>query len=77
MEFLGTAKTERECNAYIIEKAKKNGFTAFDRTKPYKPGDKVYYDNRGKAVILAVMGKRASPRVQKSSLPISTRPVST
>ena len=47
MEFLGTAKTERECNAYIIEKAKKNGFTAFDRTKSYKPGDKVYYDNRG------------------------------
>ncbi len=58
MEFLGTAKTERECNAYIIEKAKKNGFTAFDRTKSYKPGDKVYYDNRGKAVILAVMGTK-------------------
>ncbi|MCM1365258.1 MAG: aminopeptidase [Faecalibacterium sp.] len=58
MEFLGTAKTERECNAYIIEKAKQNGFVEFDCTKKYSAGDKVYVNNRNKAVILAVIGQK-------------------
>ncbi len=60
MDFLGAAKTERECVDYIIEKAKKNGFTAFDKTKTYKAGDKVYVNNRGKSVILALMGKQSA-----------------
>ena len=58
MEFLGTAKTERECNAYIIEKAKNEGFKAFSPYERYNAGDKVYLDNRGKALILAVMGEK-------------------
>ncbi len=58
MDFLQKGKTERECNSYIIEKAKANGFTEFDCTKKYSAGDKVYYNNRSKAVILAVIGKK-------------------
>ena len=55
-DFLATAKTERECVDYIVEKAETQGFTAFDNKKTYKAGDKVYYNNRGKSIILAVMG---------------------
>lgn len=57
-DFLATAKTERECVDYMIEKAEAQGFTAFDNKKAYKAGDKVYYNNRGKSIILAVMGKK-------------------
>lgn len=57
MQFL-EAKTERECNAYIIEKAKQNGFVEFDCNKKYNPGDKVYVNNRNKAAILAVIGEK-------------------
>ena len=58
MEFLQTAKTERECNTFVIGKAKEKGFEEFDPSKTYKAGDKVYVNNRNKAVILAVMGKK-------------------
>lgn len=58
MEFLGTAKTERECNVYLIEKAKNEGFKPFSPYERYNAGDKVYLDNRGKALILAVMGQK-------------------
>lgn len=57
-EFLATAKTERECVDYMIEKAEAQGFVAFDNKKAYKAGDKVYFNNRGKSIILAVMGKK-------------------
>lgn len=55
--YLDTAKTERESVAEAVKLAKKNKFTEFKRGKKYKPGDKFYYVNRGKAVILGVMGK--------------------
>ncbi len=57
-EFLAVAKTERECVDYMVEKAQTQGFTAFDSKKTYKAGDKVYFNNRGKSIILAVMGKK-------------------
>lgn len=60
MTFLSEAKTERECNTWVIEKAKKNGFVEFDKNGSYKPGDKVYVNNRDKAVILAVFGKKSA-----------------
>ena len=56
--FLDVGKTERESAAYTIELAEKNGFVPFDRNAEYKAGDKVYYNNRGKAVILCVFGKK-------------------
>lgn len=57
-EFISKAKTERECNAYIIEKAKKEGFVEFEPLKKYAPGDKVFQNIKNKAVILAVIGKK-------------------
>jgi aspartyl aminopeptidase len=57
--FLQRAKTERECNKAILEKAASLGFVPFDPFGSYKPGDKVYVDNRGKSVILCVFGKKS------------------
>ena len=56
--FLNSSKTEREAVHYAIARAEKLGFTPFDAGKAYKAGDKVYLNNRGKALILAVMGKK-------------------
>lgn len=58
MKFLNEAKTEREIASWMKDKAESLGFTEFDKTKKYKAGDKVYRLNRGKAIILAVIGKR-------------------
>ena len=57
-KFLDAAKTEREAAAYAVKTAEKAGFVPFDYKTKYKAGDKVYYLNRGKAVILAVFGKK-------------------
>ncbi len=56
--FLNAAKTEREAVTRTVELAEKEGFKPFDRTKPLKPGDKVYTVNRGKSIALAVIGTR-------------------
>ncbi|MGN1133832.1 MAG: aminopeptidase [Oscillospiraceae bacterium] len=56
--FLNSAKTEREFTAKAQELAEKNGFEKFVLGKEYKAGDKFYYNNRGKAVILGIMGTR-------------------
>ena len=58
VRFLDAAKTEREAVDYAVARAEKEGFVPFDRTKPLKAGDKVYYNNRGKALMLAVIGTR-------------------
>ena len=59
-EFLGTHKTEREVAAYVEDVAQKNGFVKFDEFGgALNAGDKVYYANRGKAIILCVKGKRS------------------
>ena len=55
--FLDQSKTEREAVKTAVALAEKEGFVAFDASKKYKAGDKVYYNNRGKALILAVIGK--------------------
>lgn len=56
--YMDHGKTERESVKYFIEKAKANGFTEFNRDATYNPGDKVYYNNRGKSVILCTFGTR-------------------
>lgn len=56
--FLGTAKTERIFVKEAVKLAKKNGFSEFDCNRKYVAGDKIYYNNRGKALILAVIGKK-------------------
>lgn len=57
-EFLNASKTEREAVKFIVARAEKEGFVPFDRDGKYKAGDKVYYNNRNKSVILAVIGKK-------------------
>ena len=58
-KFLDNAKTEREAVAVVLEDAKAKGFQEFNPEKQYKAGDKVYYVNREKAIILAVIGKKS------------------
>lgn len=57
--FLDSAKTEREAVITAMAIAKKAGYTEFQAGKKYKPGDRVYYNNRGKAIILAIFGKES------------------
>ena len=54
--FINSAKTEREAVKYAIEYASNNGFKEFQYGKKYNAGDKIYYNNRGKAIYLAVIG---------------------
>lgn len=56
-KFLDDGKTEREAANAAVALAEKAGFKEFDRSKKYKAGDKVYLNNRGKAVILSIIGK--------------------
>lgn len=56
--FLNKAKTEREAVRAATEMAKANGFSEFCRGKAYKAGDKVYINNRGKTLALAVIGEQ-------------------
>ncbi|MDD4546131.1 MAG: aminopeptidase [Oscillospiraceae bacterium] len=56
--FLNTAKTEREAVNAAISLAHAKGFVPYDRKKALKAGDKVYLNNRGKALLLAVIGTR-------------------
>lgn len=58
-KFLNENKTEREVAKFIKAEAEANGFIEFDKFGKYKAGDKVYYVNRNKAVILAVIGKKS------------------
>ncbi len=55
--FLDTAKTEREAAKEAIVLARKAGFEEFSFSKQYKAGDKVYFNNRGKTVAFAVIGR--------------------
>ena len=57
-KFVTNAKTEREAAAEAVKEAEKNGFEEYVHGKKYKPGDKFYYLNRKKAIILCVMGKK-------------------
>ena len=55
-DFLDEAKTEREAVVKTVTLAEKCGFTEFKYGMSLKAGDKIYFNNRGKAVILAVIG---------------------
>lgn len=57
LEFLNSVKTEREANKYIIKELTNNGFVNVNNLDKLNVGDKVYYDNRGKSVFAAVIGK--------------------
>ena len=55
-EFLNTAKTEREFTAKAVEKLAAAGYVPFEEGKAYKPGDKVYFVNRGKSMAMSTFG---------------------
>ena len=57
--FLDDAKTEREAVSAVVELAKKEGFKAFEPGKKYNAGERVYFVNREKSIILAVIGKKS------------------
>lgn len=55
-KYLDFAKTEREAVELTVAMARDSGFVEFDPQVQYKPGDRVYYNNRGKALILCTVG---------------------
>ena len=58
MAFLNDARTEREAVKMAIEMAEDKGFVEYVDGMELKAGDKVYRNNRGKALMLAVSGKQ-------------------
>ena len=57
-KFLDVSKTERECVVSAIELAEAKGFVEYRQGMELKPGAKVWCSNRGKAIMLAVIGSR-------------------
>ena len=54
--FMDECKTEREATAWAVREAEKRGYQPFAPGMDVKPGDKIYYNNRDKAIALAVIG---------------------
>lgn len=55
-DFMNKCKTEREAAKFITGSLEENGYVPFTPGMSLKAGDKVYLNNRGKAVILATIG---------------------
>lgn len=55
--FLNAGKTERECVAETEWMLLAAGYAPFDAKREYRPGDKVYRINRGKAVLMTTFGE--------------------
>ena len=58
MRYLNDSRTEREAVDNAILLAEKSGFVPYVPGMELKPGDKIYQNNRGKALMLAVMGRQ-------------------
>ena len=56
-KFLDNGKTERETVTETIEMAKANGYKEYTLGTKIEKGDKLYYNNRGKALFLIKAGK--------------------
>ena len=82
-EFLNHSKCEREVVRNVIEMVKAKGFVPFDAKAEYAPGSRVFYNEKNKALILAVIGKQGvrnglhliashidSPRVDLKTTPL-------
>lgn len=81
--YLNTARTEREAVNEAIAIAGREGFVEYKRGMELKAGDKVWFSNRGKALMLAVIGRKSaaegvviaaahvdSPRLDLKQLPL-------
>ena len=58
MEFLNNSRTEREAVNNAIAMAEERGFVAYEPGMELQPGMKLYRNNRGKALMLAVIGRK-------------------
>ena len=83
MRFLDEARTEREAVRLAVREAEAAGFRPFDPAAALEPGDRVYRVNRGKALMLAVIGRKSlaegvviagahvdSPRLDLKQIPL-------
>lgn len=57
--FMDASKTERLSIKEIIKRAEANGFVCLENIKEVKPGAKIYYINKEKNAVLAVIGKES------------------
>ncbi len=57
--FMDACKTEREATAWAVSTAMANGFKPLTAGMTLNPGDKVFYNNRNKSIILAVIGSES------------------
>lgn len=61
IQFLSQGKTERECVTLAIAMAEKNGYinlkTAISENRKVQPGDRLYMDWMGKALMLFIVGE--------------------
>ena len=55
-KFLDRAKTEREAAAVAVEMLKAKGYVEYVPGIKLNPGDKIYKNNRDKAVVMAIIG---------------------
>ena len=58
-KFLDNGKTERECVDYTVAWLEKEHFVPFEFGKKYAAGDRIYYNNRGRSIVFAVIGKKS------------------
>ena len=58
MAFLNNSRTEREAVNNAIAMAEERGFVAYEPGMELRPGMKLYRNNRGKALMLAVIGRK-------------------
>ena len=60
--FLSNNKTERECVQFAIAEAKQKGFVdakeILESGKKLQPGDKVFFENMQKGIVLFVVGEK-------------------
>ena len=56
--FLDEAKMEREAVSFAVKLLEEKGFVPHEPGKKYRPGERIYYNNRGKALSAAVIGSR-------------------
>ena len=59
INYMNKSKTERETINTSTEIAHQNGFKDIKDCETLKPGDKVYWNNRGKSMYLAVIGEKS------------------
>ena len=81
--YLDSARTEREAVNEAIAIAEREGFAEYRPGMELKAGDRVWFSNRGKSLMLAVIGKKSaaegvviaaahvdSPRLDLKQLPL-------